>query len=129
MSLTVVAIAVNPVYAILGLPDNFNNNNNTSAQEQSQTQPINGFSLYQNDMFGFTIQYPSDWRIDERNNQYYLDTSNQNPVLNANDIVNFLSSNRTQDAFGSAESGVEISYLPLAKYLDTNDLSKEQDGT
>ena len=114
-------IIVNPAFAILGLPES---NDNATASTPSSQRTMNGFSLYQNDMFGFTIQYPSDWRIDERNQQQpsYLDPNNQNPVLEANNIVNFLSSNKTQAGFDSAESGVEIYYLPIAKYLDTNDL-------
>jgi hypothetical protein len=64
--LIVAAVCNSPAYAILGLPDNFNSNNSsTTSESTAETQTINGFSLYQNDIFVFTIQYPSDWKIDE----------------------------------------------------------------
>ena len=53
VAIFLIAALVNPAYAILGLPDSFNNNdqnsgngNNTSTQiQQQQQEPIEGFSL------------------------------------------------------------------------------------
>ena len=123
--LMMMTITTNPssVFATLGPFANFNINdtsNSTAETSSKEIQTINGFSLYQSDLFGFIIQYPSDWRVDERNYQTYLDTSNQNPVIFDNDIVNFLSSNRSET--GTVEALIGISYLPIGKYLDTNDL-------
>ena len=123
--LLMITTTPSSVFATLGPFANFNINdtsNSTAGTSSTETQTINGFSLYESDLFGFTIQYPSDWRIDERNEQQasYKDPNNQNPVISANDIVNFLSSNRSET--GTIEAVIGISYLPLGKYLDTNDL-------
>jgi hypothetical protein len=68
-------VIANPAFAILGLPDNFNNNgdsssnNNTDTQQaeepqtQTQTQPIEGFLTHHDPKSLFSIQYPSDWRV------------------------------------------------------------------
>ena len=32
-----------------------------TAETSSETQTINGFSLYQSDLFGFSVQYPVNW--------------------------------------------------------------------
>ena len=95
--LLMITTTPSSVFATLGPFANFNINdtsNSTAGTSSTETQTINGFSLYESDLFGFTIQYPSDWRIDERNEQQasYKDPNNQNPVISANDIVNFLSS-------------------------------------
>lgn len=61
-------------FAILGLPDNFNNNtditNNSNdltdtgrqQPQPPQQQATKGFSLYEDPATLFTIQYPSDWQ-------------------------------------------------------------------
>jgi photosystem II reaction center protein PsbP len=64
---------INLAYAILGLPDNFNNNNDVTnssnyltdtgqQQQPPQQQATEGFSLYQDPASLFTIQYPSHWQ-------------------------------------------------------------------
>jgi PsbP-like protein len=57
----IALVVVDPAYAILGLPDNFNNDNSTNTA-QSEQQPIGGFSTYKDSTSLFTIQYPSDWK-------------------------------------------------------------------
>jgi hypothetical protein len=78
---------INLAYAILGLPDNFNNNNDVTNNSndltdtgQQQPQPpqqqaTKGFSLYEDPASLFTIQYPSDWQPIAKQNGNVVFTS------------------------------------------------------
>jgi hypothetical protein len=78
---------INLAYAILGLPDNFNNNNDVTNNSndltdtgQQQPQPpqqqaTKGFSSYEDPASLFTIQYPSDWQPIPKQNGNVVFTS------------------------------------------------------
>jgi hypothetical protein len=92
-------------------------------QEQEQAAPIEGFTPYQNDRFGFTIQYPSNWEVHARNQEQpsYIDPNYANPVTESNSIVDFLSPNKVSN-YDSPDATISISWFPRAKFLDTHDL-------
>jgi hypothetical protein len=128
-SFLLLSISIGPAYAIAGLPDFSNNNEDnssntststsTSTSEQTQVQSTNGFSTYQNDVFGFTIQYPSDWTVDERDvAPSMLDENTKNPALAIYSTVSFY----VNDDSKIQQANFRISPLNVAKYLDTNDL-------
>jgi hypothetical protein len=63
---------------------------------QAQTTTANGFSLYENSAYRFTIQYPSDWQVHEFDvTPLMVNMNTKSPALAVFQTVGFFLQNKS----------------------------------